>query len=58
MTSDDLLIGYRVQLHRLLHEAVEQEATGSGGPAVEPEGELIEVIVQVLDAHSSLVRAQ
>ena len=34
----------------LLQEAVEEHAAGCGGAAVEPEGELVEVVGQVFSA--------
>ena len=44
------LRGLRVGVGGLLEQPVEQQPPGSGGPPVEPEGELVEVVGQVLAA--------
>jgi hypothetical protein len=48
--ADELAEGVRVSAGGLLEQPVEQQPSGSGGPPVEPEGELIEVVGQVLTA--------
>ena len=53
----EISVGDRINLHCLLQEAIEQVATCSGSAAVEAEGKFIEVIVQVLMAHSSMMGA-
>src|SRR3972149_734682 len=44
-------------LHRrcLLDQTVEQLPARAGGPAVEPKGELVEVVVEMLGAYGSLM---
>src|SRR3989304_590322 len=51
-------VGRGVHGHGLLQEAVEQLAAVAGGPAGEPETELVLVVVEMLPADSALVRAQ
>ena len=57
MPALEISVGDRINLHCLLQEAIEQVATCSGSAAVEAEGKFIEVIVQVLMAHSSMMGA-
>ena len=45
--APELMVGYRVQLHGLLEETIEQEPACPGGAAIEPEGELVEVVLEV-----------
>ena len=47
-----------VDLHGLLEQAVEDEATVAGAAAVEPERELVQVVVEVLAAGGALVGAE
>ena len=53
----EISVGDRINLHCLLQEAIEHVATCSGSAAVEAEGKFIEVIVQMLMAHSSMMGA-
>src|SRR5674476_1255578 len=46
--------GVGVGGHGLLEEPVEQQAAGAGGAAVEPEGELVEVVVQLPVSYTHL----
>ena len=46
------------QRHGLLHEAVEQQTARTGSAAIKPEGELVEVEVQMLGGDGALMRAQ
>ena len=39
-----------IDLHRLLEQSVEDEAAVAGAAAVEAEGELVQVVVEVLRA--------
>jgi hypothetical protein len=48
--ADEFAEGVRVGVGGLLEQPVEQQPPGSGGPPVEPEGELVEVVGQVLPA--------
>ena len=48
--ADEVAEGVRVGAGGLLEQPVEQQPAGSGGPAVEPEGEFVEVIGQVVAA--------
>jgi hypothetical protein len=48
--ADELAEGVRVGAGGLLEQPVEQQPPGSGGPPVEPEGELVEVVGQVVAA--------
>jgi hypothetical protein len=48
--ADELGEGMRVGAGGLLKHPVEQQPTGSGGAPVESEGELVEVVGQVLPA--------
>ena len=50
-------VGHRINLHCLLQEAIEQLASRSRSAAVEAEGKFIEVIVQMLMAHGSMMGA-
>jgi len=47
---NELAEGVRVGVGGLLEQPVEQQPADSGGPPVEPEGELVEVVGQVLTA--------
>jgi hypothetical protein len=49
-STDELIERVWVGVDGLLEEAVEEHASGLGGAAVEPEGELVEVVGQVLAA--------
>jgi len=57
-SGDDVVVGGGWGLHGLFEEAVEQQASRSGGTAVEPEGVLVEVGVEVLAADRALVGAE
>src|SRR3990172_3216945 len=57
-TTKDLLGGNRIGRNDLLGEAIEELPPRSGGPAVEPEGELVQVGVQVRRSNGALMRAQ
>jgi hypothetical protein len=52
------VIGSGFDLDGLLDEAIEEEASSTRRPSFEAEGELIEVIVQVLLADRAVVRSQ
>ena len=57
-TTDHGFVRNRIDDDRLLHESLEKLAAVPGSAPVEPEGEFIEVVFQMLMAHRSLVRAQ
>jgi len=42
----------------LFHKPMEKQSTRSRGATVEPEGELVEVVVEMLSAHAPLVSAE
>ena len=44
--------------HRLLHQAIEELPAVTGQPSVEPERELIEVVIEMLPRHTAVVDAQ
>jgi hypothetical protein len=46
--ADELVEGVRVGVDRLLEQPVEEHAASSRVASVEPEGELVEVVGQVL----------
>src|SRR5664280_2059831 len=48
----------RVNLCRLLNQPVEQLPAVLGGPAIEPEGEFVEVVVEMLGTDRTLMRSQ
>ena len=50
--GDDLIVGRRPYGNGLLGEAMEEQPAGMGAPAIEAEGEFVEVVVEmpVLDA--------
>ena len=56
--AHDLPVGRWADAHPLLDQPVEGFAPVAGAAAVEPEGELVQVVVQMLAAHGALVRAQ
>ena len=56
-TFDDVLIGYGIDSNCLLSEAIEEHASVPRSATVEPEGEFIKVIVQMLMCHRPLVGA-
>ena len=47
-----------LNLDRLLNKAVEQHATGGGFASIEAEGELVQIVIQMLRTHRSLVGSQ
>ena len=49
---------YRFNRHRLLHESVEELASGFRSSAIESERELIEVVIQLLSRHNPLMNTQ
>jgi hypothetical protein len=50
--------GRRVNVHRLLEQPVEEQAAVLRGAAVEAEGELVEVVVELLRPDGALMRAE
>jgi hypothetical protein len=52
---DDLVVSDRVDGHRLLRQTKEEFAATLGSPAIEPECELIQIVVQVFLADRPLV---
>lgn len=56
--DDQVAVGERVGLNRLLEQAVEEHPTLARVAAVEAEGELLQVGVEVRGAHPALVGAQ
>ncbi len=58
LSTDELLVGHGVQLHRLLEEAVEQEAASFRSAAVETEGKFVEVIVELAGTDRAMVNSQ
>ena len=55
LPADGLAVGNRINCRGVLKESVEQEATSSRTLSVETERVFIQVIVQMLPAHSPLV---
>ena len=55
---DKRRVGCRVDGDRLLHESIKQLATVPGRSAVEPERELVEVVIEMGAAHGALMRAE
>ena len=51
-TADNRFVRDRCHRDRLLDKAVEEFATTSGRPPVEPECEFVQVIVEMLDRKS------
>lgn len=47
-----------IESHRVLCQAIEELPAMTGSSSVEPEGELIEVVIEMLTRHTSLVDAQ
>jgi hypothetical protein len=45
----ELPVGVRVGSDGLLEEPMEEQAAAAGGATVEPEGELVEVVVELVD---------
>ena len=56
--ANQVIIGKRFRLHGLLDEPKEQLAPVAGRPAIEPEREFIQVVVQMLMTYGSLMRPQ
>ena len=52
------LVGDRAHLDRLFEESPEEEAAELGAVPVEPKRELVEVRLEVVPRHGSLVRTQ
>jgi hypothetical protein len=50
-----MLVGYWIRLNCLLQKAVEQKAASSGSSAIETKRELVQVVVQMLATHASLM---
>ncbi len=55
LPADELAVGNRINCRGVLEEPVEQETTRSRTPSVETERVFIQVIVEMLPAHSPLV---
>src|SRR5713101_7636186 len=55
LAADEPSVWDRVDLDDLLEEPVEEQAACLGASAIEPERELVQIVVQVLVTHSSLV---
>jgi hypothetical protein len=55
VAGDDAAVGDRGRLHCLLHETVEEQPAGPGGAPVEAERVLVQVVVEVLAGHRSLM---
>ena len=55
--DDERAVGARGCLDGLLEQAVEEHAAGAGSPAVEAEGELVQVCLQVPGLDAALVGA-
>ena len=53
--TGERLIWVRVSGHRALQQPVEQQPTVAGSTAVEAEGELVEVVVELTVAHRAFV---
>jgi hypothetical protein len=56
--TQDIFRRDRAEIDGLLHQAQEQQAARSRCPAIEAEGVLVQVIVEVLGVDRSLVRAE
>ena len=52
-----LSIGHRIEIDGVLSQAMEQQAASARGTAVEAEGELVEVIIEVALLNAALKRA-
>jgi len=55
---DDLVVGGRVDGHRLLRQAKEEFAATPGSSAIESEGELIQIVVQVFLSDGPLMGSE
>lgn len=58
LTAKELVGPRWTRLHRLLKEPMKEQATRGGVSPVEPEGEFVEVIVELLGTHRALIRPQ
>ena len=56
--GNELAIAHRVVVNGQLEHPVEEKPTTRRSPAIEPEGELVEVGRQVLGVHAALVGAE
>src|SRR5271157_872573 len=57
-TTDNRFVRYWCHRDRLLDKSIEEFATTTGRPPVEPECEFVQVIVEMFTTHRSLVRAE
>ena len=57
-SSDDGVDWDGIDLDGLLEQAEEEEPAAAGAAAVEAEGELVQVVVEVARAHAAVVRAE
>ena len=57
-TAREPLVWHGFLLHRLLEESVEQEAASLGSAAVEAEGELVQIVIELGGADSPMVNPQ
>lgn len=55
VAAPELLVGQSIHLDSLLNEAIEEQPAGSRCSPVEPEGELIQVVVEVRLADAAMV---
>ena len=58
LVVSDVAVGHRRADGCLLHQAVEQHAPGPGTASVEPEHELVEVVVDMPGINGAMVRAK
>lgn len=52
---DHCRVRHRLDGHRLLDQAVEELSPGARGSAIEPKGELVEVVIEMSVAYRPLV---
>ncbi len=58
MTTDEVLVGGRLVLHRLLEQSEEQKAASLRTPPIESERELVEIVVEMGGVDGAMVDAQ
>src|SRR3972149_9722163 len=55
---DERFIRGRVDGHRLLDQTIEELAAAARAAAIEPKGELVEVVVEMFERDPAMVRAE
>src|SRR5712692_7381843 len=56
--ADDLLVGERFDTNGVLEQAPEEQTTMARTPAVEAESELVQVVIDVVEAGGALMRSE